>query len=136
MKLIRPLIGSPIITQPFGPTDVVGEPAFHIWPHFHQGTDYACPIGTLVMAMGAGTVRIGHDDEWGYGTHCTVDHGNGFRTLYGHLNQIIAHDGDHVGQGQTIAHSGNTGNSTGPHLHAGVITAYDYPLPLQAFIFD
>lgn len=135
MFMTRPLRGIPEITQPFGPTTYEGEPAWGPWLHFHQGTDYACPIGTPVYAMGPGVVRIGHDDEWGYGTHLLIEHPNGCRSLYGHLSEILVKDGVHVDQGAMIAYSGNTGNSTGPHLHAGVITAYDYPLPLQAFIF-
>lgn len=135
MKMTRPLLGHPLITQPFGPTEFTGEPPYGPWPHFHQGTDYAVLIGTPVLACAGGIVEIGRDDEWGYGTHVLVNHGNGLRTLYGHLSAIEVQDGTRVTQGQQIARSGNTGNSSGPHLHCGVLTDYDYPLPLQSFIF-
>lgn len=135
MRMARPLAGHPLITQPFGPTEFTGEPRFNFWPHFHQGTDYAVPIGTPVLACAEGRVQIGHDDEWGYGMHVLVNHGNGLRTLYGHLSAIHVPDGAWVMQGQTLGVSGNTGNSSGPHLHCGVLTDYDYPLPLQSFMF-
>ena len=135
MKIIRPLLGEPDITQPFGPTSFVGEPPFAGFPHFHQGVDYACPIGTPVRACAAGLMRLGHDDEWGYGIHALVDHLNGVRSLYGHLSEILFKDGEHVSAGTTIARSGNTGNSTGPHLHWGLLTAYDYPIPPAVLLF-
>ena len=135
MRMVRPLSGHPQITQPFGPTQFSGEPPFAGWQHFHQGTDYAVNVGTSVLACAAGTIEIGQDDEWGYGTHVLVNHGNGLRTLYGHLSAIDRANGEWVSQGETIARSGDTGNSSGPHLHCGVLTSYDYPLPLQSFIF-
>jgi murein DD-endopeptidase MepM/ murein hydrolase activator NlpD len=136
MRCIRPIHPPIVVSQPFGPTSYSGEPAFGYWMHFHQGTDYACPIGTAVLAMAPGKVVIGHDDEWGYGTHILIDHLNGFRTLYGHLSKSLVSDGQSVAMGQEIALSGNTGNSTGPHLHAGLLMADDYPLPLQVVLFD
>jgi murein DD-endopeptidase MepM/ murein hydrolase activator NlpD len=53
----------------------------------------------------------------GYGNAIVVDHGNGLATLYGHLSRFDVHQGQRVGAGDTIGAVGNTGNSTGPHLH-------------------
>ena len=53
----------------------------------------------------------------GYGNHVIVDHGNGFVTLYAHLNSIFVRPGENISRGQQIGTVGNTGNSTGPHLH-------------------
>lgn len=95
-----------------------------------QGTDYAIPIGTNVQA-GLGGVAHPHDEglsntggtSGGYGNYLTIDHGtidgHQWETRYGHLTTgtFLVNDGDTVGQGQILAQSGNSGYSTGPHLH-------------------
>lgn len=84
----------------------------------HKGVDFGVPIGTPVMASGAGTVAYA---GWmnGYGNFVMINHGNGLSTAYGHLSRIGAgvHVGTHVRQAQVIAMSGMTGIATGPHLH-------------------
>ena len=91
-----------------------------IWSKgYHSGTDYAVPTGTPVYAAAAGTVskaQKGSGDH-SYGIYITVDHANGYQTLYGHLSQTIAKPGDVVTKGQIIAKSGESGHVTGPHLH-------------------
>ncbi|HTW34577.1 MAG TPA: M23 family metallopeptidase [Rhizomicrobium sp.] len=88
------------------------------YSRMHKGIDFAVPVGTPVMAAGAGTVE---QEGWvnGYGNFMLVDHGNTYSTAYGHLSRFAPgiHKGSHVRQGQVIAYSGNTGMSTGPHLH-------------------
>ncbi len=84
----------------------------------HKGVDFGVPIGTPVMAAGSGTVAfIGWSN--GYGRFLKINHGNGYATAYGHLSRFAPglHVGSKVRQAQIIANSGNTGMSTGPHLH-------------------
>lgn len=91
-----------------------------IWSKgYHSGTDYAVPTGTPVYAAAAGTVSKAQkgSGSHSYGIYITVDHANGYQTLYGHLSQTIAKPGDVVTKGQIIAKSGESGHVTGPHLH-------------------
>lgn len=85
----------------------------------HKGVDIGTPMGTPILAAKAGKVTWA---SWngGYGNCVIVSHGNGNSTLYGHLSSYNCSVGDVVSQGQVIAYSGNTGNSTGPHLHFGI----------------
>ncbi len=83
---------------------------------FHKGLDIAVPFGSDVVATAAGTV-IFSGQKGGYGNCVIVSHGNGLATLYGHLSQLVAKVNDKVKVGQVIAKSGNSGRSTGPHLH-------------------
>jgi len=82
----------------------------------HQGIDLAAPSGTPVYATKAGTVSA---TRWwgGGGNMLAVSHGGGLLTRYMHLSRYLAHVGQRVGRGQVVALSGNTGQSTGPHLH-------------------
>ncbi len=83
---------------------------------YHKGIDWATPIGTQVMASCAGTVtRAGWAS--GYGYLVCISHPDGRETRYGHLSKVLVSPGQTVQQGQKIALSGNTGRSTGPHLH-------------------
>ncbi len=87
---------------------------------YHKGIDWATPVGTAVMASSAGTVvRAGWGS--GYGKVVYIQHSDGRMTRYGHLSKIIVKVGDHVDQGQKIALSGNTGVSTGAHLHFEIL---------------
>lgn len=90
------------------------------WGTFHKGIDWACNIGTNVYAAAAGEIV---NAGWvnGYGYCIEVAHSNGSHTRYGHLSQINVSYGQTVNQGDVIGLSGNTGNSTGPHLHFEVI---------------
>jgi len=84
----------------------------------HAGIDYRANVGASVMAADNGKI-IEITGGWagGFGNSILVDHGGGWTTRYAHLSQIDVSVGDNVSQGQTIGHSGNTGWSTGPHLH-------------------
>ncbi len=90
------------------------------WGRMHKGVDWACPIGTAVMASCGGTVV---QAGWfsGYGNCITIRHPDGKQTRYGHLSKILVSSGQKVTQGQKIALSGNTGRSTGPHVHFEII---------------
>ncbi|MCW1963962.1 M23 family metallopeptidase [Chryseobacterium viscerum] len=83
---------------------------------FHKGLDIAVAYGSDVRAAAAGTI-IFSGQKGGYGNCVIVSHGNGLATLYGHLSQLISKVNDKVKVGQVIAKSGNSGRSTGPHLH-------------------
>ena len=82
----------------------------------HNGMDIASNMGTSVYAADGGKVVLA---EWygGYGNCIMIDHGNGYKTLYGHLSYIGVKSGQAVNQGDVIGQVGSTGNSTGPHLH-------------------
>jgi len=86
------------------------------WGRMHEGIDLAVGNGTSVVAAAAGTVIVA---GWlgGYGNLVVVDHGNGVSTAYGHNTSVTVGYGQSVAQGQLIAYSGNTGHSTGPHVH-------------------
>ncbi len=82
----------------------------------HKGLDYVADIGAKVYATADGVVEKatrGH----GYGAYIVLDHGFGYQTRYGHLSKILVRPGAHVKRGQVIGLVGNTGLSTGPHLH-------------------
>jgi len=86
------------------------------WGRTHEGIDLAAPIGTAVNASDGGVVTwVG--TRGSYGKLIIVDHGGGFVTYYGHLSKYFVKKGDKVYKGQKIAAVGNTGRSTGPHLH-------------------
>jgi murein DD-endopeptidase MepM/ murein hydrolase activator NlpD len=85
----------------------------------HNGWDLALNYEP-VLAAAPGTVRIAGLDAGGFGLTITVDHGNGLTTRYAHLSQLLVGPGQNVGRGEEIAVSGNTGRSTGPHLHFGL----------------
>lgn len=106
---IKPISGG-YLTSTFGPR----------WGSFHSAVDWGCGIGTSVMASCSGTV-VQAGWNGGYGYCITISHGNGMKTRYAHLSKILVSNGERVNQGEVIAYSGNTGNSTGPHLHFEVI---------------
>lgn len=87
---------------------------------YHKGIDWATPIGTAVMASSSGTVaRAGWGSGYGYVVY--INHADGKQTRYGHLSKVLVSVGQHVNQGQKIALSGNTGVSTGPHIHFEIL---------------
>jgi len=82
----------------------------------HEGIDLAAPYGTPVVAPASGTIeRI--TTQTGYGLVLEIDHGNGVETKYAHLSRVLVHVGQRVTRGEPIAAIGNSGLSTGPHLH-------------------
>ena len=82
----------------------------------HQAIDWATPTGTAIWASSGGTVSVAGWQS-GYGYVVYINHPDGNQTRYGHLSKILVSVGQKVKQGQKIALSGNTGRSTGPHLH-------------------
>lgn len=133
-----PVRGYYTIAQGFGCTDYSAEPYNSSCPpqahYFHAGIDIDQPCCQNIYAADAGVASTGWD-PYGYGNYIVITHGNGWSTLYGHLSQFVATDGETVARGQLIGIEGSTGNSSGPHLHFGVMLngswvnpcAYLYP---------
>ncbi|MCR5106735.1 MAG: M23 family metallopeptidase [Lachnospiraceae bacterium] len=87
---------------------------------YHRGVDWAVPVGTSIFASSGGTVvRAGWGSGYGYCVY--IQHPNGMMTRYGHLKKVLVKTGQTVRQGEKIALSGNTGVSTGPHLHFEIL---------------
>lgn len=86
------------------------------WGRLHAGLDIAGDVGTPITATAAGVVTL---SSWNgaYGYCVEIDHGNGMATLYGHCSELLVSEGTRVKKGQVIALMGNTGRSTGPHVH-------------------
>jgi hypothetical protein len=87
----------------------------------HEGIDLSAPMGTRIMATAGGIVTQVYNNEPGYGKLVAIDHGNGIVTRYAHCSKILVQVGQRVQRNQEIAQVGNTGISTGPHLHYEVI---------------
>jgi murein DD-endopeptidase MepM/ murein hydrolase activator NlpD len=104
--------------------------AGNMWSSTHSGQDFAVPSGTKVVAAHGGTVvkagGNGAGDGPAYGNAVVVKHGNGTYSQYAHLSRISVKVGQVVATGQRIALSGNTGNSSGPHLHFEIRTTANY----------
>ncbi len=107
---IKPCAGS--ITDGFG---MRLHPILHI-KKMHEGIDFTAEFGTPVFATGNGVIDFVGNKE-GFGLAVEIDHGFGYRTVYAHLSRAIVREGQTVIRGQEIALSGNSGLSTGPHLH-------------------
>ena len=86
------------------------------WGRAHEGIDFAAPMGSPIRAVSSGRVVY---SGWatGYGYVVIIEHQRGLRTLYAHNSKLLVSEGESVGKGEVISRSGNTGNSTGPHLH-------------------
>lgn len=83
----------------------------------HAGIDFTAPQGTAIQATGKGKVVVVKNSKRGYGKHVIIDHGYGYKTLYGHMYTINVSVGDAVVKGQQIGVVGSTGTSTAPHCH-------------------
>ncbi|GAB3624971.1 hypothetical protein GCM10027418_30570 [Mariniluteicoccus endophyticus] len=90
-------------------------------PYNKHAIDFGTPVGTRLLATGPGVIRTAGWDNYGYGYKVVIDHGNDRCTVMGHLSRVDVKAGDRVVVGDQVGLSGNTGNSTGPHLHWGVV---------------
>jgi len=86
------------------------------WGRMHAGNDFGAPVGTPLSAMSTGTV-IFAGGESGYGNLLKIRYWDGTVSFYGHMSRITARVGQAVSPGEVVGYSGNTGHSTGPHLH-------------------
>lgn len=96
------------------------HPIFKI-QKLHTGIDFGAPVGTPIYATGDGKVIRIENKSTGYGKNVVIDHGYGYQTLYAHMSEYNVKVGQQVHQGQQIGKVGNTGSSTGAHLHYEVI---------------
>ena len=89
------------------------------WGRTHNGLDIAGSniYGQPIVAARAGTVIDAGWNSGGYGNYVMINHGDGFITIYGHMSSVASYTGQSVSAGQVIGYVGNTGRSTGPHLH-------------------
>lgn len=102
----------------------------------HEGVDIHGDIGTPVYATGDGVVEFSGVTGSSYGTALEVNHGFGYKTWYAHLSKCVARSGQRVRRGELIAYSGNTGRSTGPHLHYEVRKNGQQQNPVEYFVDD
>ena len=109
----RPVKKFKRISSPFGARRILNN----IKKAGHSGVDYAAPIGTPLYAPADGVVALAHNDMFLSGKTLLINHGYGLFSSYSHLNKITVKKGSIVKKGDLIAEVGNTGRSTGPHLH-------------------
>ena len=102
---------------------------------FHEGMDFSAPVGTPVYATADGTVTA---SSWqsAYGNMVQIDHGFNYTTRYAHLSKLIARPGQQVRRGDLIGLVGNTGKSTGPHLHYEVRYRGAPQNPVNYYFYD
>jgi murein DD-endopeptidase MepM/ murein hydrolase activator NlpD len=114
-------VSSVRITQGYGMTSFAKAGAYGGKPH--NGIDFGLGVGNNIFAVRKGKVlQIGNNGRYAYGRWIAIDHGDGLVTLYGHLSSQSVGKGESVDTGKVIGKSGNTGFSTGPHLHFSVFT--------------
>jgi murein DD-endopeptidase MepM/ murein hydrolase activator NlpD len=106
----------------------------------HTGMDFSAPIGTPIYATGDGTISDDNGNDkvggHGYGKYVVIDHGYGYKTLYGHMSKIDVRPGEKIKRGDLIGYIGNTGASTAPHLHYEVIKNGEKINPINFFYND
>lgn len=103
-------------------------------PEFHNGLDIRAEKGTSIRAPAAGTIAFaGTQPE--YGITVVVDHGQNIRSIYGHLSHLAVKQGDRIERGGLIGMTGNTGRSTGPHLHYEILVK-GQPVNPRAYLWD
>ena len=114
------------LTSPFGMRvhPVLGT------SRMHNGIDLACPQGTPIYATRAGRVTTASYQAGGAGNYVSINHLDGFSSIYMHMTHYVVSPGQNVAQGQLIGYVGSTGISTGPHLHFGISYAGTYVNPL------
>jgi len=105
-------------------------------PRMHYGQDFEVPYGTEVYATGNGVVIESGWNSTGFGNFVVIDHGYGLRTTYGHLSQIYVAKGTSAKRGDMIGQSGNTGTSSGPHLHYQIDQLGQHKNPIYFFNDD
>ncbi|MTI32025.1 M23 family metallopeptidase [Xanthovirga aplysinae] len=103
---------------------------------FHSGIDFSAPKGTPIYATGNGKVVKVKSSFGGYGKQVVIDHGFGYKTLYGHMSKFNVKKGQVVKRGECIGYVGNTGQSTGPHIHYEVIKDGKVVNPVHYFYKD
>ena len=121
-----------VVTQEFGCTGILLEPAYGGCRHFHSGIDLATAAGAPVFAVLPGVAEVIHSAA-GFGNHVLLHHSRDLITLYGHLLATSVVNGQAVPAGAVIGFEGSTGNSSGPHLHFEVRQGSTAVSPREAF---
>ena len=103
----------------------------HKVERFHEGVDMAAPQGTPIYAAKSGKVTTTSYQAGGAGYYVSINHGDGFASIYMHMTNYIVKPGQHVSTGQVIGYVGSTGGSTGPHLHFGISYKGTYVNPMS-----
>lgn len=113
------VVGSGRFTWPLPGVNTISSRYGMRWGRLHSGIDISCGgvYGRTIVAADSGTVTTVKNSPSGYGLHVIISHGNGYSTLYGHCSAVLVSAGQKVSKGQAIAKVGNSGRSTGPHLH-------------------
>ena len=119
--IFSPLPGTPVITQPFG-VNAAKYKKYNLGGH--NGIDFRCRVGTALYAPCEGYIHYGNEGDIGYGKYIKITslpynkEGIGREITFGHLSSYVGPlEGHYVAAGDIVAYSGNTGDSTGPHLH-------------------
>ena len=102
----------------------------------HPGLDFSAPAGTPIYATADGSIEVAGNRGDGYGNCVIINHGYGYKTLYGHMFRIKARGGQRVKRGEVIGYVGSTGKSTGPHCHYEVIKNGNKIDPIYFFYND
>ena len=123
---IKPL-RSYTITSPFG---MRVHPISGVYK-MHEGVDLSAPQGTPIYAARSGKVTTTSFQAGGAGYYVSINHGDGFSSVYMHMTHYIVKPGDYVNAGQVIGYVGSTGGSTGPHLHFGIAYNGSYVNPMN-----
>ncbi len=128
LPIRRPLSDLRSITSPFGPRM---DPFRRLYA-MHRGIDFRAPIGEPVLATAKGVVVLTQkNSKTGYGKLLVIRHEHGITTLYGHLDEFSVKVGDRVRPGDVVGKVGNTGRSTGPHLHYEIRVADSHVDPID-----
>jgi murein DD-endopeptidase MepM/ murein hydrolase activator NlpD len=138
------LLASIPAIQPISNKDLRHQPSGFGWrthpiyktAEFHPGMDFAAAQGTEIYATGDGTIERADALAQGYGNHVVINHGYGYKTLYGHMSKIAVQAGQHVKRGQLIGFVGSTGLSTAPHVHYEVVKGGEKMNPINYYYND
>ena len=103
---------------------------------FHYGMDFVARVGTPIYATANGTIIVASNSFYGYGKYIKINHDYDYYTAYGHMNELNVKNGDVVKRGDIIGTVGNTGLSTGPHLHYEVILRNKHVDPINYYFHD
>ncbi len=138
------LLASIPAIQPISNKDLRHQPSGFGWrthpiyktAEFHPGMDFAATQGTEIYSTGDGTVDRADALAHGYGNHIVINHGYGYKTLYGHMSKMAVRAGQQVKRGQLIGYVGSTGLSTAPHVHYEVMKAGEKMNPINYYYND
>lgn len=138
------LIASIPAIMPLNNRDLKHMPSGYGWrthpiyktQEFHPGMDFTAEQGTPIYATGDGKIETADALAHGYGNHVVINHGFGYKTLYGHMSKIVAKVGSKVKRGELIGYVGSTGLSTGPHVHYEVIKNGEKVNPINFYYND